>query len=74
MNSFKTHLQEHGITYHQHRKLAWFFAGRSFRVACMAFVHGIAPNAFVKFGASDLHKTIMPDYLDRLEKMKDEDA
>lgn len=73
MNSVKTHLQDHGITCHQHRRLARFFAGRSFQVACMAFVHGIAPNAFVKFGASDLHKTILPDYLDRLKRMKHED-
>ena len=35
----------------------------------MAFVHGIFPN-FFETGASDMHKTILPEYIKLLEEFQ----
>ncbi len=64
---FDSHLHGHGVSYKQHQKLAFFFARRSLQASCMAFVHGIVPNFFAT-GASDTHKSILPEYMKMLEE------
>jgi len=63
------HLSEHGLSYFQHQKLAFFFAFNSFKVWIMAFVHWVFPFLF-KTSASELHKKIMPKYINMLELYK----
>jgi hypothetical protein len=36
---FKKHLDDHGVSYRDHQKLAFFFARESFKAGFMAFVH-----------------------------------
>jgi len=60
---FKDHLEDHGVSYRDHQKLAFFFARESFKAAAMAFIHGIVPSLF-KTNASDTHKAILPNYMD----------
>lgn len=69
---FKEHLDDHGISYRAHQKLAFFFARESFKVSIMAFIHGILPNIF-KTSASDLHKSILPRYQELFDNMKKEE-
>lgn len=64
---FKKHLDHHEISYLEHMHLAFFFAKESFKAACMAFIHGIFPIFFTT-SASDTHKTILPRYMEKLEK------
>lgn len=66
---FKKHLNDHWVSYRDHQKLAFFFARESLKVSIMAFVHGLAPK-FFETTASDLHKTILPRYMELLEKLK----
>lgn len=68
---FKKHLQDHGVSYRQHQKLAFFFACESFKASCMAFIHGIIPR-FFETSASDTHKAILPGYIEMLEQYKKE--
>jgi len=65
----KQHLQNHGISYRDHQKLAFFFAKNSLKVSLMSFVHGIFP-IFFQTNASDLHKSILPKYNKLFEDMK----
>jgi len=66
---FKKHLQDHGVSYRQHQKLAFFFARESLKASLMAFIHGIIPR-FFETRASDTHKTILPRYMEMLDKYK----
>ena len=68
---FDKHLTDHGVSYRQHQKLAFFFARESFKASFMAFVHGIMPS-FFETSASDTHKTILPRYMEMLEQYKKE--
>ena len=66
---FNEHLNDHGIWYRDHQKLAFFFARESFKASIMACIHGLFPNLF-KTSASDLHKSILPRYQKIFEKLK----
>jgi len=66
---FKKHLDDHGVSYRDHQKLAFFFARESLKASLMAFVHGIIPK-FFETSASDTHKTILPRYMEMLEEFK----
>ena len=66
---FTKHLEDHWVSYREHQRLAFFFARESFKASFMAFVHGIFPNLF-ETTASDTHKTILPRYMEMLEKFK----
>ncbi len=68
---FTKHLQDHGVSYRNHQKLAFFFARQSLKASFMAFIHGIIPS-FFETSASDTHKTILPRYIELLEKYKQE--
>ena len=66
---FTKHLNDHGVSYRDHQRLAFFFARESLKAAFMAFIHGIIPSLF-ETTASDTHKTILPRYMEMLEKFK----
>jgi len=66
---FKKHLTDHGVSYRQHQKLAFFFARESFKASFMACIHGIIPR-FFETSASHTHKTILPRYMEMLEQYK----
>lgn len=66
---FTKHLDDHGVSYRDHQKLAFFFAKESFKASFMAFVHGIIPS-FFETSASDTHKSILPRYQKMLEDFK----
>ena len=66
---FQKHLEDHGVSYKQHQKLAFFFARESLKASCMAFIHGIIPR-FFETSASDTHKNILPRYMEMLENYK----
>ena len=66
---FKKHLEDHGVSYRDHQKLAFFFARESFKASFMAFIHGIFPK-FFETSASDTHKAILPEYMKMLNKFK----
>ena len=66
---FKKHLDDHGISYREHQKLAFFFARESFKASCMSFIHGIFPSLF-ETSASRLHKSILPRYQKLFEKIQ----
>jgi len=66
---FKKHLDDHGVSYRDHQKLAFFFARESFKASIMAFVHGIIPK-FFETSASETHKAILPKYMEMLDKFK----
>jgi len=66
---FKKHLEDHGVSYRDHQKLAFFFARESFKVSCMAFIHGLIPGIF-ETSAGDKHVTILPRYKKMLEEFQ----
>lgn len=66
---FKKHLHDHGVSYRDHQRLAFFFARESFKVSILAFIHWLIPVLF-ETSASDLHKKILPDYKKLLKKIK----
>jgi len=66
---FKKHLDDHGVSYRDHQKLAFFFARESLKASFMAFAHGIIPR-FFETSASETHKAILPRYKDMLETYK----
>ncbi len=66
---FQKHLDNHGISYRDHLKLAFFFARESFKASFMAAIHWLLPNLF-QTSASDLHKSILPRYEELLKKIK----
>lgn len=66
---FTKHLDDHGVSYRDHQRLAFFFARQSFKAAIMAFIHGLIPSLF-ETSASDTHKTIMPRYMEMLDTFK----
>lgn len=66
---FKKHLDDHGVSYRDHQKLAFFFARESFKASFMAFVHWIFPRYF-ETSPSDTHKSILPRYMEMLEAFK----
>jgi hypothetical protein len=66
---FKKHLNDHGVSYRDHQRLAFFFARESLKASIMAFIHGIFP-IFFETNASDTHKTILPRYTEMLESFK----
>ncbi len=66
---FDKHLDDHGVSYFDHQKLAFFFAKESLKVTLAAFTHGIFPSLF-ETSAGDRHKTILPKYREMLEEMK----
>lgn len=63
---FTKHLDDHGVSYRDHQRLAFFFARQSFKASIMAFIHGLIPSLF-ETSASDTHKTIMPRYMEMLD-------
>ncbi len=66
---FKKHLDDHWVSYRDHQRLAFFFARESLKVSLMAFIHGLFPSYF-ETSASDVHKKILPRYMEMLEKYK----
>jgi len=66
---FNKHLEDHGVSYRDHQKLAFFFARESFKASVMATIHGIAPSLF-ETSASEVHKEILPKYQKMLDEMK----
>lgn len=66
---FQKHLDDHGVSYRDHQKLAFFFARESLKASFMAFVHGVIPK-FFETAASDTHKAILPRYTEMLEAFK----
>lgn len=69
MIMFDKHLEDHGVSYFDHQKLAFFFAWQSLKAWFMALIHWIYPN-FFETSASEVHKNILPIYWEMLEKMK----
>jgi len=67
---FKQHLQDHGVSYRDHQKLAFFFARESMKAWVMATFHGLIPSLF-ETSASDVHKKILPRYQKMLDAMKE---
>ncbi len=67
---FTKHLEDHWVSYRDHQKLAFFFARESLKASFMAFIHGIFP-IFFETSASDRHKSILPRYMQMLEKIKE---
>ncbi len=66
---FKKHLEDHGVSYRGHQKLAFFFARESFKAAAMAAIHWIIPSLY-ETSASEVHKQILPRYQKMLSEMK----
>ena len=66
---FTKHLDDHGVSYRDHQKLAFFFARESFKASFMAFIHWLFP-IFFETSASDTHKEILPRYMEMLEEFK----
>jgi len=66
---FNKHLEDHGVSYRDHQKLAFFFGRQSLKASIMAFIHWIFPILF-ETSASDVHKSIFPKYEKILEDMK----
>lgn len=66
---FVKHLEDHGIWYFDHLKLAFFIAREALYVSIMAFIHWLTP-VFFETGASKKLDAMMPEYKKRLEKAK----
>jgi len=66
---FTKHLDDHGVSYRDHQKLAFFFARESLKVSFVAFVHWVFPTFFETTG-SRIHKNILPTYMKKLEAFK----
>jgi hypothetical protein len=57
------HLKEHNLSYRDHQRLAFLVARDAFKVAVMAFLHGLWPSLFVRgVTASGTLNNIMPKY------------
>lgn len=69
MIMFDKHLDDHGVSYFDHQKLAFFFARESLKVSLLALIHGLFPN-FFETTAGDTHRKILPRYREMLEEMK----
>lgn len=68
-----SHLQAHGLSWNQHRQLAWFIALEALKVSVMAFIHGIIPDSFNgRLTASGTLKSILPRYHEMEAMMKSE--
>ena len=47
----KQHIADAGITYFQHQRIAFHYAGQCFYAGFMALIHGVFPNCY-RSGAS----------------------
>jgi len=63
---FNKHLEDHGIWYFDHLKLAFFIGKESMVISLMAFVHWLLPMLF-QTTASQRHAALMPEYQKRLK-------
>lgn len=63
------HLEDHGLTYNQHRQVATKFAWMSFKAGFCAMIHGVFPSLF-QSTAKDIHKSILPKYEQMIKEIQ----